>query len=70
MRKGRSGKGKRLLKNKSNLALVLLITEAKANVNVSLAILWQVLSLHQGDTKHPGPHLVLQLILLHFSRPL
>lgn len=54
----------------SNLAFVLLITKAKTDINVPLAVLWQVLSLHQGDPKHPGPHLVLQLILLRFSRPL
>lgn len=54
----------------SNLAFVLLITKAKTDINVQLAVLWQVLSLHQGDPKHPGPHLVLQLILLRFSRPL
>lgn len=54
----------------TNLAFILLITKAKTNINVPLAILWQVLSLHQGDTKHPSPHLVLHRILLHFSRPL
>ena len=57
------------LKNKFNLALILLITKAKADINVSMAVLWQVLSLHQGDAKHPSPHLVLQWVLLRFSRP-
>lgn len=54
----------------SNLAFVFLITEAKTDINVPLAILWQVLSLHQGDTKHPSPHLVLHRILLRFTRTL
>ena len=60
----------RLLKNKSNLALVLLITKAKADKNVPMAELRQVLSLHQGDPEHPAPHLVLRLSPLWIHRPL
>lgn len=70
MRKGSVGevdKKERLLKKKSNLALVLLITKAKADINVPMAMLWQVLSLYQGDTKHPSPYLVFRLILVCFS---
>lgn len=42
-----------------HLAFVFLITQAKTDVNVALAVLGQVLSLHQGDTQHLSPHLVL-----------
>lgn len=53
-----------------NLAFVFLITQAKTDINVALAVLGQVLSLHQGDTQHICPHLVLRLVLRHFGRPL
>lgn len=53
-----------------HLAFVFLITQAKTDINVALAVLGQVLSLHQGDIQHPGPHLVLRLVLRRFGRPL
>lgn len=53
-----------------DLAFVFLIAEANADINVALAVLGQVLSLHQGDAEQPGPHPVLQLVLLRFRRPL
>lgn len=53
-----------------DLAFVFLVAEAKADVDVALAVLGQVLSLHQGDAQHPGPHPVLQLALRCFGRPL
>lgn len=55
------------LKNKSNLALVLLFTEAKADVNIPMATLRHVLSFYQGDTEDPRPHLGVRLLLLCFS---
>lgn len=54
----------------SDLAFVLLVTEAEADVDVPLAVLRQVLALHQGDAQHAVPHLVPQLVLGPLGGPL
>lgn len=54
----------------SDLAFVLLVPEAEADVDVPLAVLRQVLALHQGDAQHAVPHLVPQLVLGPLGGPL
>lgn len=54
----------------SDLAFVLLVTKAEADVDVPLAVLRQVLALHQGNAQHAVPHLVPQLVLGPLCGPL